>query len=223
MKPSLGHKKQTKLIEQFVREKMSDIPDPHGIKHVEDVVGIAQKIGTKLKISDKDKIQLEAAAWLHDIGRKKEFSIPGAKSNHAKFSAEEGKLFLSTISFPSEEADKIVEAVLEHSNREPSTTLIGKILQDADKLSRLTGRGGLIAAIQFTVAREPNELLDNLSEERLPDWRTEEFEKLLSILNFNLEWFEMLSFNESKEMCRQGYMDLKAYCDQIQDLLNKRN
>lgn len=133
--------------------KNSEKNDIHGFSHVERVFNLCLQLGKEL---GADLFLLQIAAFLHDIGRKKEKG-DALKRNHADISAEMALEFLKSKDFDLSEVEieSIIHCIRSHSfsNNSKPKTLEAKILSDADKLDAL-GAIGLYRTIGFTVQNQ---------------------------------------------------------------------
>lgn len=104
----------------------------HNKKHFLDVARIAYILNLERKININKEI-IYAAAFLHDIGRHKQYEegIP-----HEKASAEIAPGILKDSGFSAEEINDIVNAIEEHRQNHGKTSALGKIIYEGDKLSR---------------------------------------------------------------------------------------
>ena len=124
--------------------------DIHGFRHVERVYNTSVQLGHQLHA---DMLIVKISSLLHDIGRKKDKKSVSQK-NHAKFSAEIAKEYLSSnnFNFSQDIMENIIHCIEAHSfsNDVIPNTLEAKILSDADKLDAI-GAIGLYRTIGFTV------------------------------------------------------------------------
>ncbi|HEX2948477.1 MAG TPA: HD domain-containing protein [Armatimonadota bacterium] len=110
----------------------------HQVDHTFRVVTMALTLAEHYP--DVDCAALEAAAWLHDIGRGVERS---SHISHAIISAELAEEMLPEFGFDSVQTKLICTAIADHrysAKRQP-TSLIGCLLQDADRLDALGAIG----------------------------------------------------------------------------------
>lgn len=111
----------------------------HDWTHVERVRNLALRIGRKEKA---DLGVLELAAYLHDIGRKKEMKSQGLFC-HAEHGAEMAKKILKKYNLFEKDEDNILHSIKSHRWRNDSKpeTLEAKIIFDADKLDSIGAIG----------------------------------------------------------------------------------
>jgi len=196
-------------IEEMSKKEMSGFPSHHGVYHVSEVVELAKKISSLLELGQDQKNDLEMAAWMHDIGRKHEMKIAGSKSRHADFSAQKATLLLKSFKISPERKAKIVKAIAEHSNKEPSSELIGRILQDADRSERFSWKIGFFEIAQFAAVDELNNIWLSVKNNQLfPGITKESLEKIISGIKFVEEWYDMMNFSETRDICFRGYVEL---------------
>ena len=134
-------------IKVFAEKIMQDYPPGHNFLHIMRVHELAKHIAKKEKA---DLLIVEAAALLHDIGRKYELINP--KINHADKSAELALPFLRMLSkngknkktcFPEDKIPAVLYAIRNHRFTKGITpdTIEARVLQDADKLDALGAAG----------------------------------------------------------------------------------
>jgi uncharacterized protein len=96
------------IIQEYVREKLDDLTYFHTKAVVELALDLAEKEGA-------DKEVVEAAAWLHDIGRSKAGLI------HHKESVEMSEEFLKEQGKDPEFIEKVCDCINEHVGPRPLT------------------------------------------------------------------------------------------------------
>ncbi len=170
------------VLKEQVKDRMKN-DAAHDFNHIMRVFNNAKKI---CKTENVDKKLVLSAVLLHDI-----VSYP--KSNkRSKLSsiksAQEAKKILKKLDFSFEEIEIISEAIKDHSFSRGKTpkTLVGKILQDADRLDAI---GAIGVARVFTVGgfekRPIYNPVDPYCTTRDPDdskWTLDHFYKKLLIL-----------------------------------------
>lgn len=126
-------------IEKEARAYFKNASGCHDWTHVERVRNLALYIGEK---EHADLKILEIAAFLHDIGRKKEMEERGL-SCHAKEGAKIAEKILRKYKFPKVIIDRIKHCILSHRNRNSHIpeTIEAKVLYDADKLDSIGAIG----------------------------------------------------------------------------------
>jgi len=150
---------QTQLRD-IADEYLRDAGGSHQLEHTLRVLGNAMALAAYYPDIDHDV--LEAAAWLHDVGR--------GQRNHAEVSARIATERLPALGFSPERAALAVSAIADHrfsAGRIPASQE-GKILQDADRLDAL-GAIGIARAFSFEGSREFYDLADPFAEGRTPD------------------------------------------------------
>ena len=131
-------------IKRYSEKLMEDSLPGHNFLHISRVYNNAVIIAKKEKA---DLLVVEAAALLHDVGRKYELENP--KINHADKSAELALPFLKKLAklkksgFPSEKIPAVLYAIRNHRFTKGIVpeTLEARVLQDADKLDALGAIG----------------------------------------------------------------------------------
>jgi uncharacterized protein len=125
-------------LQAIARQYQQHIGACHRYDHTERVVVTALQLARAYPDIDVDV--LEAAAWLHDIGRGTE-RLSG--ESHADASARLAKEILAKLHFTDEQIQRGCAAILDHrysSQRSPSSWE-GRLLQDADRLDALGAIG----------------------------------------------------------------------------------
>ncbi len=127
-------------IKNFVKERARFNDVAHGWDHIECVVKIAKRIGSKVGANMR---VLVPAAYFHDIVPRKSVT---EHYRHSEASAEEAQKFLEKIGFSKEEIELISKTILTASYEayekgvEPDL-LEAKVLRDADLLDAIGARG----------------------------------------------------------------------------------
>ncbi len=104
------------LNDEEILSKYKDIddhnqtPSNHGIKHIINVVNIADKFGRLFNISERELLMLKTAEVLHDIGQ-----VGGERKDHWVKSTEFAKYYLPSKNiFNDKELQIIYSAILTH-------------------------------------------------------------------------------------------------------------
>jgi len=126
-----------KKLENEVKEKLEN-DSAHDFEHINRVYNNAKKLAIKEKANTKLVL---SAVLLHDIVSYPK-SDPRSKTSSVK-SSQEAKIFLKNYSFTNDEIKIITDAIKDHSFSRKKTpkTLVGKILQDADRLDAIGAVG----------------------------------------------------------------------------------
>jgi len=126
-----------KKLENEVKEKMENDP-AHDFEHINRVYNNAKKLAIKENANTKLVL---SAALLHDIVSYPK-SDPRSKTSSIK-SSQEAKKILKNYPFTNDEIKIIADAIKDHSFSRKKTpkTLVGKILQDADRLDAIGAVG----------------------------------------------------------------------------------
>jgi len=135
----MNKKELIKKIEAEAKKYFVGASGCHDWTHVERVRALALRIGKKEKA---DLFVVEAAALLHDIGRKAEMKSKGLFC-HAEKGAETAKVILKKFGINKDELENIVHCIISHRYRKARIpeTLEAKVLFDADKLDSLGAVG----------------------------------------------------------------------------------
>lgn len=209
-------------LERKVKDYMLQIPPHHGYPHVVRVATCAKKIGRRIGFQGCEIDKLEIAALLHDLGRVPEMEQLGhaaVKTNHSVLSAELAPTYLKSIIFLAyTEQNLIVQAIAEHSQPEPASTPLGRILQDADRLSRFSWQGVIDCICCFTdlnpkLVREHMKSGEKLAVPK--DVR----ELLVTRLQWTVDWFDMLNTPEARQIALPGWAAYVGYSTRIGQVL----
>ena len=132
-------KKIVQDIENQAKEFFVNSSGCHDWTHVERVRNLAIKIGKKEKAN---LLLVEAAAYLHDIGRKEEMDTKG-KICHAEKGMELAGEILSHYDLDQEIVENVKHCVLSHRyrNNHIPKTIEARVLYDADKLDSIGAVG----------------------------------------------------------------------------------
>lgn len=128
-----------KKIEKIAKTFFEGASGCHDWRHVERVRNLALRIAKGEKADEK---QVEAAAFLHDIGRKEEMESKGAIC-HAEKGAEMARDILEKLGVDRESIEAIAHCVSSHRYRKGNIpeTLEAQVLFDADKLDSIGAIG----------------------------------------------------------------------------------
>lgn len=142
-------------------------------EHVLAVHTLAMKLA---RLTGADLEIVEAATWLHDIGKE-------AGKEHPQQGAAYAREFLAKTDFPPEKIERVAQAIEEHMGLwrdEPLQLLESQVLWDADKLAKL----GLTAAFHWTgmafASGEPLDTLDLIARGRDAEWQDKTVESMHS-------------------------------------------
>lgn len=134
-------------IRRAALDRMGESPGSHGWDHVERVWNLCRRIGLE---EGADLELLEAAAYLHDVGRAEE-SASGGTVCHAALGAEISREILEKEGLPEDWIRAVVHCVEAHRFRGSGPrpeSLEAKVLFDADKLDSI-GAVGIGRAFLF--------------------------------------------------------------------------
>ena len=182
----------------------------HDFEHIMRVLKNATRIARKEKA---DVRVITAAALLHDI-----ISYPKSdprSKNSSSDSAEESRKILKKYDFSQDEINIISDAIRDHSFSRGVVpqTLVGKILQDADRLDAL---GSIGIARTFAVGGSENRPFYNIDDpfckKRSPDdknWTLDHFYKKLLLLE------KTMNTKTGRILARKRITIMKKFLDQL--------
>lgn len=203
--------KESAIIEQarkLVYRQLKDEASGHDYEHVARVVFMAKKLAQSYQLSEKEKTILELSAWLHDIDDHKLEKKAGDLS---------AKGFLISLGLDEDIINQVID-IIENISYSASlagakeTTIVGKIVQDADRLDALGVIGVARAFAYGGFKRRP--MRDSLAHFE---------EKLLKLLPlFNLPEAKEIALQRNQDLVffYQKYRQENLYKD---DLLSNEN
>jgi putative nucleotidyltransferase with HDIG domain len=121
-------------------------------KHLCSVLKWAKKLSAEINLSHRDRLLVEYAVLLHDIGYKKIFDKEGNKimeDKHELYSYEMADEYLEDTDLTNNEKILVKNAVLHHSEKDKCKTIYSKILWDSDKIDKSSFDGVLRKVIVF--------------------------------------------------------------------------
>ena len=132
-------KEKMKKIENFAKGFFEGASGCHDWRHVERVRNLALRIAKEEKADEKI---VEAAALLHDIGRKEEMESKGSIC-HAEKGAIVARDILEKLGIDQESIEAIAHCIASHRYRKGNIpeTLEAKVIFDADKLDSIGAIG----------------------------------------------------------------------------------
>jgi len=192
-------------------EEIMDNDSAHDFDHVMRVYKNAQKICKKEKANEKLVL---CSALLHDI-----VSYPKSdkrSKNSSIESAKKSKMILKRYEFSNDEIIIISDAIRDHSfsqNKTPES-IVGKILQDADRLDAIGAIGiARVFATGGSLKRPFYNIDDPFCKTRKPDdktWTVDHFyQKLLKL--------------ESLMNTKSGKIEAKKRTNVLKEFLNQLN
>lgn len=125
-------------IKKRAENFFGDVNPAHDWHHVNRVHELALRIAEE---ENAEKEIVEAAVFLHDIGRAKEDS--GEIDNHAEWGAEKSQNILEELDYSQEFIEEVQHCIRSHRySKDPDpSTLEAKVLSDADNLDALGATG----------------------------------------------------------------------------------
>ena len=189
-------------------KKIMDGDSAHDFEHIMRVYKTAQKICKQEKINEK---LILSAVMLHDI-----VSYPKSDKRSklsSLESAKKSKQILKKYNFSKEEITIISDAIRDHSfsqNKVPET-LVGKILQDADRLDALGAIGiARVFATGGSLKRPFYNMDDPFCKKRNPN------DKIWTVDHFFQKLFKLESLMKTKS----GKMEAKKRTRVLKEFLN---
>lgn len=127
------------VLKEEMKRQFKDVGGDHGYDHTINVYNCAVHLA---RVENADIKVIEAAALLHDIGRKEEMDFKG-RIDHALIGAEKARKILMDLGLDQEFIVKVYFCVLRHRSRNNwnPETLEEKIIFDADKLDSIGATG----------------------------------------------------------------------------------
>lgn len=185
-------------IEAEARKYFVGASGCHDWTHVERVRNLAMRIGKKEKA---DPFVVEAAALLHDIGRKAEMKSKGIFC-HGEEGAKTARIILEKIGLDGSDIENIAHCILTHRSRKANVpeTLEAKVLFDADKLDSI-GAVGVARLFVFAGNAGSNNLYTGNEKRLADDGKDYSYTKEDSAL---LEYYKKARHVYKKTLTREG-------------------
>ena len=197
-------------LKELAKKRLAKNDVSHDFEHITRVLKNATMIARKEKA---DIRMITAAVLLHDIVSYPK-SDPRSKNSSTE-SAEESRKILQKYNFSQDEIDTISDAIRDHSYSRGVTpkTLVGKILQDADRLDAL---GAIGIARTFAVGGAENRPFYNNADpfcrRRLPDDKSWTLDHLYKKL-LHLE--KTMNTRTGKMQARKRINTMKKFLDEL--------
>ena len=197
-------------LKEYVKKRLAQNDPAHDFEHITRVLKNAIMISRKEKASIR---MVTAAVLLHDIVSYPK-SDPRSK-NSSEESAEKSRDILKKYGFTQDEICIISDAIRDHSFSRgvTSKTLVGKILQDADRLDAL---GAIGIARTFAVGGAEDRPFYNTADpfciKRTPDdksWTLDHFYKKLLLLE------KTMNTKTGKMEARKRIKIMKKFLDEL--------
>lgn len=223
-------------LNDYVRVAMKDVPKCHGYPHVMRVSSFVQRICRGEQLPSEEKLSA-ISALTHDLGRIGEADDIGRTAvftPHQLLSETMSRELLPThrlvfllskkrveTTLTASEVDLVCRAVGQHSQPEPAETLIGRILQDADKLDAL-GWLGFCRQVEYKTTLSPLQIKHLMIEGEVPVEAREEIKQLISNLSLTAEWFpDMFNTLSGKEIALPLWAETVGYYNRLEALINR--
>jgi len=199
----MNKKELIKKIEVEAKKYFVGASGCHDWTHVERVRALAVHIGKKEKV---DLFIVEAAALLHDIGRKAEMKSKGLFC-HAEKGAETAGIILKKLGLSEGEIENITHCIVAHRNRNSHipNTIEAKVIFDADKLDS-TGAVGIARDFLFAGNAGSNNLYTGNEKRLAKEKKDYSYTKEDSAL---LEYYKSLRFIYKKILTKEGKLIAK--------------
>jgi uncharacterized protein len=170
----------------------------HDWTHVERVRALALRIGKKEKAN---LFVVEAAALLHDIGRKAEMKSKGLFC-HAEKGAETAKIILKKLGVSETEIKDISHCIETHRKRKTKIpeTIEAKVLFDADKLDSI-GAVGTARLFAFAASAGSKNLYTGNEKMLAKEEKDYSYTKEDSAL---LEYYKKMQYLYKKILTKEG-------------------
>lgn len=193
-----------------VAQYVESIVGKEGFRYISAVVANCKMLALELEAQEDgaaSTIDIEAlvmAGYLHDIST----GTYGYHDHHLK-SAEMAVEFLQELNCPTEQIEKVKQAILIHTTalaleQREAMPIEGRILYDADKLGRLSGLAVVTSLIEFG-ARYPNRAVTG--------------EVLAAILRHIeerfVELYQSLNTAPAREMAQEKFGNTLAFLDGV--------
>jgi putative nucleotidyltransferase with HDIG domain len=198
-------------IEESIINIFSESPNKtehHSFYHTLRVVQNARIIAEDVGLSEENQILLRLSAMLHDIGRLFESQDIGQKlviTFHAELSAKFSRKFLKKFDFKPAQKKEIIQAIVHHVDKRPAPTLIGMILQDADKIDGL-GDIGYERIIRYRSNYNLEDIERFLKTQNYPATAKDSLKRIYDDLSRTCEWYEMMNFEKSKLIAHHHFI-----------------
>mgnify|MGYP002386687123 FL=1 len=194
----MNKKELIKKIEAEAKKYFVGASGCHDWTHVERVRALALRIGKKEKA---DLFVVEAAALLHDIGRKAEMKSKGLFC-HAEKGAETAKVVLKKMGLGKDEIENIVHCISTHRFRKSNIpeTLEAKVLFDADKMDSI-GAIGVARLFVFSGNVGSNNLYTGNEKKLANDGKDYSYTKEDSAL---LEYYKKVQYVHKRALTKEG-------------------
>lgn len=196
-------------LTEYVKKRLEN-DSAHDFEHI---MRVLKNATTILRKEKGDIRMITAAVLLHDI-----ISYPKSdprSKNSSLESAEESKKILKKYDFDQDEIRIISDAIRDHSFSKGviPQTLVGKILQDADRLDAL---GSIGIARTFAVGGSENRQFynkdDPFCKKRSPDdksWTLDHFYKKLLLLE------KTMNTKTARALAKKRITIMKKFLDQL--------
>lgn len=205
-------------------DKVNPYPFNHGIKHINNVVALADKIAPLFNLTQREVEILKTCEILHDLGQ-----VDG-REKHGLKAANFARNYLPSLNyFSSEELSQIYSAIETHDEKKDYSLL-------QNKFSWLVN---LIDKMDFAKDRLEDDYLENFDYIEYNDIETLSFEKEGSVFKikihtienpkliseeclFNRSFFNKV-VNTSMQFCNYFGLTLEIYLDEKKLNLNNLN
>lgn len=199
---------------QFVAEVLEGEPSTHDMSHIERVENTCIKIHGK---EGGDLKVLRLAALLHDVGIVREHEEGG---NHAEYSAEIARDFLSQNGAECELIDHVTSCILTHrfSRGMKAETIEAQILQDSDRIDALGAVGIFRSLVSMGALRALKKTIGTVKETSMNAYTEDPFDGFYDYMErkpFKIP--ERLNTDTAKEIAEQRLAIMRLYLEELKE------
>ncbi|MEZ5335391.1 MAG: HD domain-containing protein [Methanolobus sp.] len=199
---------------QFVAGVLEGEPSTHDMSHIERVENTCMKIYEK---EGGDLKVLRLAALLHDVGIVREHEEGG---NHAEYSAEIAREFLSENGAEDHLIDHVASCILTHrfSRGMKAETIEAQILQDADRIDALGAVRYFPLLVSMGALRALKQTIGTVKETSMNAYTEDPFDGFYDYMErkpFKIP--ERLNTGTAKEIAEQRLSIMRLYLKELKE------
>jgi uncharacterized protein len=204
-----------KALQGYTIQATREYDESHDWKHHERVVKLVTDIGQSEKVTSRELLMLQAAAWVHDI-------VDHKYVKDATQALKDIQRYLQYVGFTQAEADRI-EVWITHTSyskekrQDPDTIKVltsdplARILADADRIDAISHEPspikgmstGIYRCYKYTKSRHPGET----KAEIIKEVKKHCDEKLLQL-------YEWIFTKRGKQLAEPGTKAIQTWCTQ---------